>query len=219
MAARAFETIIRLRLQQFSPEEAKKRHIAIARDIRTKFIDSQASSPDVSIYTDGHPATTENEVQPFGVIVYRISRMKQIAAFALDEARRISPVLTGKYRDAWFAMVDRKEIALNDIPPNAVVTITNDEPYSRKINTGAKGFEKYVPPGVAEKVRQSVLAKYKNIITANLQFITLEGGYVLQNDLRKTHNSRRYGGPRSDALAGSQLTYPSIVISPKFLSR
>jgi hypothetical protein len=216
VAARAFETLIRLKLQQFSPEEAKKRHVEIARGIRAKFIAPQG--PDVQIYTDGHSATTEDEVQPFGVIVYRISRMKQITAFALAEAKRMSPVLTGRYRDAWFAMVDQREVALEDIPSNAIVTIANDEPYSRKINVGAKGFEKYAPPGVVERVRQTVLAKYRNIITANIQFITLEGGHVLQNDLRKIHQGRRYGGPRSDALAGSQITYPSLVIAPKFLS-
>lgn len=217
MAVRAFETLIRLRLQQFSPEEAKKRHIEIARGIRAKFI--TPVGPDVQIYTDGHSASTEDEVQPFGVIVYRLSQMKQITAFAIAEAKRMSPVLTGRYRDAWFAMVDQKEVALENVPPNAVVTITNDEPYSRKINVGAKGFEKYAPPGVVERVRQSLRAsKYRNLITTNIQFITLGGGHILQNDLRKIHQGRRYGGPRSDALKGSQITYPALVITPKFLS-
>lgn len=217
MAARAFETIIRLRLQQFSPEEAKKRHIAIARAGLAQFTARQSAPPDVALFVDGHSAATEEEVIPFGVIVYRFSRMKEIVAFALAEARRLSPVLTGRYRDSWFAMVNNKETALDDIPPNAVVTVANDQPYSRKINTGAKGFEKYVPPGVAEKMRQSVLAKYRNTVTANVQYITFEDGYVLRHHLRKVVNGRRYGGPRSDALAGSQITYPAVVFSPKYL--
>jgi hypothetical protein len=217
VAARAFETVIRLKLQQFSPEEAKKRHVAIARAGLAEFVAKQGTPPEVVLFTDGHAASTEEEVQPFGVIVYRFSRMREIAEFALQEAKRISPVLTGRYRDSWFAMVDNREVALDAIPPHATVVITNDQPYSRKINTGAKGFEKYVPPGIAEKVRQLVLSKYRNLITANVQYITLEGGYVLQHDLRKVVNGRRYGGPRADALAGSQISYPAIAISPKFL--
>lgn len=217
MAARAFETVIRLKLQQFSSEEAKKRHVAIARAGLAEFTARQAMPPEVALFTDGHAASTEEEVQPFGVIVYRFSRMKEIAVFALEEAKRLSPVLTGRYRDSWFAMVDNREVALDEIPANAVVTITNDQPYSRKINTGAKGFEKYVPPGIAEKIRQSVLAKYRNLIAANVQYLSLEGGHVLQHDLRKVVNGRRYGGPRNDARAGMQITYPAVVFSPKFL--
>lgn len=215
--ARAFEQVIRLKLQQFSPEAAKQKHIEIARAGLATFLGRQLAPPEVALFTDGHAASSEQEVKPFGVITYRFSRMNEITTFALQEARRISPVRSGRYRDSWFPLVDGREVAVADIPAHAEVVITNDQPYSRKINSGAPGFEKYVPPGIAEKVRQLVLAKYKNLITANVVFTYLEGGYVLKRHLRKVVNGRRYGGPRADAMAGMEITYPSISITPKFL--
>lgn len=211
----AFETVIRLRLEQFSPEAAKRQHIAIARAGLGAFLAAQSARPGVTIETDGHAAASEEQVRPFGVITYRFQRMREIVAFALGYARSISPVDSGRYRDAWFALLGGSEIAVDAIPDGETILISNDEPYARKIHTGAKGFEAYVPPGIVEKVRQAVLARYKPIVEANLEFITLEGGYVLKKALRSIHNGRRYGGIRNDSRAGTPITYPSLSLTPK----
>lgn len=209
----AFETVIRLQLDQYSPAEVQRRHVAIARAGLAGFLAGQSVKPDVLIETDGRPANSENEVMPFGVITYRFPRMREIVAFAIAQARAISPVDSGAYRNAWFPIVDGAEIDPRAISGVAPVTITNDQPYARKIHVGARGFEAYA--GIVEKVRQIVLRQYGGVVSAEIVFLNLQGGWVLRKGLRKIHNGRRYGGVRNDAAAGMEITYPSLVLTPK----
>ncbi len=203
-----FEEVIRLSLEQFSPEEAKRQHIAIARAGLAEYLATTGAPPDISIETDGHKASNEESVKPFGVIVYRFTYMQEIVAYALSAARELSPVDTGKFKGSWFAMVDNAETQPGAIPPGATVTITNDQPYLRKIHQGSKGFERYVPPGIVEKVRQLVLRRYKQNVDAYVEFVTLQGGYILKG-------GRPGARHRKDTAAGQELTYPAIRIQPK----
>lgn len=212
----AFETTIRLQLDKFSPAEAQRRHVAIARAGLNAYLASQPSAPDVTIEVDGHHATSETEVRPFGIIVYRFSRMREIAGFALAELRRFSPIRSGRYRDAWFVMLNDAEASLAEVGSRDTVTLANDEPYSRKINVGAKGFTRYAPPGVVEKARQSVLARYRSSVEAEIVFLTFGGGWVLRKSQQRKRKGRPYGGFRSDALKGMQVTYPALVLKPKY---
>jgi hypothetical protein len=192
--AKPFDSIIRLQMARFSPQEARKRHIAIARAGLADFMGRQPVRPMVRIETDNRPATSEEQVKPFGLIVYRFDRMREVVEFATSEARRISPVDTGRYQAAWFAMVGNAEVAAEAIPQGATVTITNDQPYAWKIHAGTKGFEKYVPPGIVEKVRQLVLRKYRPIVTAQVTYIPLIGdGKARRRPIR----------------------YPALVITPR----
>jgi hypothetical protein len=217
VARSAFERVIRLQLDKYSPEEAQRRHVEIARRGLAQFLATQSTRPDVSIEVDGRRATSEDQVKPFGIIVYRFTRMREITVYALSEARRLSPVLSGRYRDSWFALVDGSEIPVDQISTSDMVTITDDQPYARKIHVGARGFEKH--KGIVEKVRQAVIRKYGNIVETELVFITLQGGWVLRKGLRKIHEGRRYGGIRNDAKKGDEITYPSLEIRPKFPGR
>jgi hypothetical protein len=223
--ASAFEEVIRLQLNRYSPEEAKKKHIAIAKAGLAAFLGAQSTRPGVRLEVDGYPATSEDQVKPFGVIAYKFLRMHEIIPFALLKAREFSPVGTAKdarpghpglYRESWFVLVDGRKADTADIAPDTPeVIITNNQPYSRKINVGARGFERYAPPGVVEKVRQAVLAKYGAIVDAQISFLDLEDAYVLKRDLRHIYKGRRYGAPRNDARAGMPTTYPAVIISPK----
>jgi len=214
VASSAFEQVIRLQLDKYGPEAARLKHIEIARQGLSKFLSGQSARPDVTIEVDGHAAASEDQVKPFGVITYRFLRMREIAAFAIDYAKSISPVESGRYRASWFALLGGREIAVDAIPSNGSVIITDDQPYARKVHVGARGFEKYA--GIVEKVRQQVLRKYGKIVTADIQFITLEGGWVLRHGLRKIHKGRRYGGIRNDAKEGDEITYPALNIEPRF---
>jgi hypothetical protein len=224
----AFETVVRLQFDKFSPEEAKRRHIGIARAGLDAFLARQPAEPAVILEVDGRRAGSEEEVKPFGVIKYSFLRMNIVAPFALSKAREFSPVgdasdarpgHPGLYRASWFFIgPDGHRLDENSIPPDASIILTNDQPYSRKINAGAKGFERYAPPGVVEKVRQAVLAKFGATISANVVYLHLEGAHVLQRDLRHIYKGRRYGAPRRDARAGMEITYPGVEFSPKRFS-
>jgi hypothetical protein len=221
----AFETVVRLQLDRFSPEEARRRHIGIARAGLDAFLAGQSAEPAVQLEVDGRPAASEEEVKPFGIIRYDFLRMNLVAPFAMSKAREFSPVgdasdarpgHPGLYRASWFFIgPDGHRLDENDIPAGSTIILTNNQPYSRKINSGAKGFERYAPPGVVEKVRQAVLGKFGATINASVVFLHLEGAHVLKNNLRHIYKGRRYGAPRRDARAGMDITYPGVELSPK----
>ena len=115
-------------------------------------------------------------------------------------------------------MVDGRRVDPSEVQPNDEVTITNNQPYSRKINVGAKGFERYGPPGIVERVRQSVLQKYGATVDAQVVFLDITDSYILRRDLRHIYKGRRYGAPRNDARAGMPISYPALQLTPKRFS-
>lgn len=214
--ASAFANAINLQLSRYTPEKAKEIHIRIARQALARRLAGEASPPSYTIEVDGRPAASEASVKPYGVIVYAFTKMREIADYALMLARDESPFRSGRYRASWFLLKDGREISLAAMSNNDTVTLSNDQPYSRKINVGAKGFEKYAHPGVVERVRQKLLRRYNNLIDVDIEFLKFEGGHVLRKSLyRKTKTGRAYGGPRKDSLRGMDITYPSLVIAPK----
>jgi len=208
----AFEQVIKLSLQAFSPEEAKRRHIEIARRGLAEYLGSVGAAPDVAIEVDGRRASSEDGVKPFGVITYRFTYMQEIVAYALALARELSPVDSGRFKGSWFAMIGSGEVEVGAIPAGATVTITNDQPYLRKIHQGSKGFEKYVPPGIVEKVRQQVLRRYRQSVEANIEFVSLQGGYILKGARTSRHTHRK------DTAAGQEMLYPALILTPRQFS-
>ncbi len=213
MARSAFAQVIELQLQRYSPEEAKRKHIEIARRTLAGFMAGQESKPGYTIEVDGHTAGSEEAVKPFGVIVYRFTRMREIARYALDQAIAQSPVESGAYKKSWFLLVENSETAPGAIPQNALaVILTNDQPYARKIEMRGARL-RGVPPGIVERVRQLVLRRYRTIIDVNMEYLTLAGGHVLKrNGVRVRRNGRR----SSRNNKGQALTYPALVITSKF---
>lgn len=209
-----FETVLRSRLKDFTPAAVKEMHIRLAREGLAAYMRSQREKPGYTIHVDGSPASSERGVKPFGVIEYRFIRLREIARAALAEAIRQSPRRSGRYRRSWFAMVDGAEVDTRAIPPGTrEILITNDQPYSRKINVGAKGFKAYAPPGVVERVKEIMKRRFGNIAEFRTTFVTLDGGYVLQRDqYRRDRQGRRSARPRRDALKGSALNYPTLKI-------
>ncbi|MGE4044464.1 MAG: hypothetical protein AB7F35_06400 [Acetobacteraceae bacterium] len=196
----AFEQVIRLQLVKYSPEEARRRHIALARRGLAEFMARQTVKPMVSLEVDHHQAASEDQVRPFGVIVYRFSRMREVVSFALRECERLSPALSGRYRKSWFVLAGRREIMLDQIPDDGPVTVTNDQPYHRKIHVGAKGYARYANPGIVEKVRQLVRRRYGAIVSADITFIRLSDGYRLRRPRRRE----------------AELSYPALILTGKF---
>jgi hypothetical protein len=191
-----FDRIIGARLQQFSPEAIRQRHIGLARRGRALY---QAEHPDktqVTIEVDGQTAANEAAVRPFGTIAYLIRSpvLAEAARFAKTVAREISPVVSGRYREGWMILADRVEVEAADIPPQAKeLIVVDDVPYASKIEIfGARLVG--VPPGIVERVREHVLQRYGNQIVATVDYIHLPGGYVLKR------------------APGGEMTYPALVM-------
>lgn len=195
--ANPIETYMRIRLDRFDAVTAKEMHIKFARRKLAEFMARQTVKPMVSIEVDHRPALTENEVRPFGLIYYRFSRMREVVSYALRQAERLSPMLSGRFRRSWLVMVNNALAGLDQIGARDEVIIVNNQDYARKVHVGARGFE--VTRGLVEKVRQLVLRRYGRMVTANIRFIQLSPGYRIRK------------APR----AGQMLTYPALVITPQ----
>lgn len=208
-----FEAVLELNLKRFSPEEAKKKHIAAARAALRQVQGQRLDKLSYQIYTDGSASTTEESVKPFGVIQYLFLRMNQIGKYAYVTARAMSPVESGRYRDSWILVADDVVVSENDVPATAKqLILVNYQPYSRKIQLrGAK--LKGVPPGIVEKIQLQVRRLYGKFVSTNVSFIELRDAYVLKHDYIQT---RRNGKRRLHTRAGHEITYPALIINSKF---
>jgi len=150
---------------------------------------------------NGVPDAPEASVKAPGPIVYSFQWVGPAASDAVVWLKQMSPVRTGRYRRSFIVIADGREVADATAVKNAgVVQVVNTQPYSRKIQVGAKGFESH--RDLFEKVRRRVNRAYRGVVTARVVFLQLSDAYVL----RKGSGNRR----RRDRVAGAALTYPAI---------
>ena len=197
-----------------------------AREQLAEAIGSGAASERYRRYVNAQEGAPESSVRFPGPILYAFDYLAEIADYALAFLRARSPVDSGDYRDAHHvrtAGLERIEPAQIPVGAAAIV-ITNDKEYSRKIEVG--GMRLSVPPYVYEDAAKAVRRAYREIVSVEVRFLELPGGYVLKGRQRST--AQRYanriqaggknvrGGSyvtaRKDSKAGQALKYPSLVI-------
>ena len=189
--AKSFEQVIRLNMAAVKGD-IQKRHAAIARAGLAAHLAGLEHKPTVVTFVDGRRDASEDSVKPFGVIRYEFRQMADIAVWALERCRELSPVKSGAYRESWFVMVGGKEVDPAAVAAVDEITITNDRPYHRKLEVTVNSQRLHggkktirVPAGIVEAVRQEILRKYPGV-SAEVAFMELAGGYVLRG-----HGSRR----------------------------
>ncbi len=208
-----FEQVINLNLKRFDPEVARQKHIEIAKKGLNAFLANQKTKPSYRIIVDESLAASENQVKPFGIITYVFLRMSQVGIFAIQTARDLSPVQSGRYRKSWMILIDGKLVSETLVPDDVKeIILVNNQPYARKIQVrGARIVG--VPPGIVEKIKQLVLRQFRNSIVASVGYIELRNAYVLKKDYIQI---RRSGRRRLHTKAGSELTYPALIMTPKY---
>lgn len=203
MPRSAVERIFAPVLQAYSPEAQRLALISLAQKGIEDFV---KRNPGVTytIQVNGATVSSENAVGlgP-ATISYTIQRLPDVGRYAITTAVALSPPgPTGRYKNAWFLLADSVETDRNRIPGDVQeLILVNDEPYARKINVRGARLQS-IPPGIVERVRQLVLRRYGALVIANIDFITLKGGYILKR------NTRRH-------RAGEEMTYPCLVIRSK----
>jgi hypothetical protein len=140
MARSAFDTVIRLQLQKYGPEAARKKHIEIATRSHAAFQRRQSSPVPYTLIVDGHAALSEQEVKPYGVIIYQFNRLGQIVQEVLDFLiKYVTRAYSGEYHKNFFVSVDGKQIDAADfrpefVPLRAEIIIGNKLPFNRKFD-------------------------------------------------------------------------------------
>jgi hypothetical protein len=209
----SYEQILAINLKRFEPAEAKKHHIRIAREVLNKFLGAQKEATEYKIFTDGVESASEESVKPFGVIRYNFLRMAMVGKYAIKTAQDLSPVQSGRYKRSWILVADGQLVNENNVPNNSKeLILVNNPPYARKIHLRGARI-RGVPPGIVEKTRLIVRRRFGRITDLNIRFISLHGGYKLKNDYLQT---RKSGRVRLHTKAGTELTYPALVIRSRF---
>lgn len=212
---RAFARSIQLLPKTMMGEaDFKRLHADIWRAEHRKIVEAENPSSH-RVFVDGREGAAPETVKLGGVIVSRYSYLAEVAAFALETLREISPVDSGDYKASHFLLHDGGEVP--ELPEAALeFFVTNDVPYARKLHVRHYGFT--APPGVYERAREMVAQRFGNSVDCQVRFIDLAGAYRLRHNAFKKHpvTGRPYGSPRRDALAGAPITYPALWIRPRF---
>lgn len=213
----AFERVINLAVARVKPPELQKLHARVARKALANHLAKIEHKPNVVRFVDGRQGMREESVQPYGVIRYEFQRLGEIAQFALARARALSPVKSGQYRESWFIMAGGREVASNAIPEGVALTLTNDQPYHRKLEmtVNRKVLQRRsvrLPPGIVERVRQDIFKEFGRVVDADIRFIDLAGRPAL-GGAEVPWRLRRDGG-RAGRRKGDRVTYPALIIRP-----
>lgn len=195
--ARFFDRELRLATRDLEPDALRRELAAFARQSLAEVIASGDASPRYRRFVNQREGESEDAVILPGPIIYEFQYLEEIVTFALEAARELSPVLSGRYKRSWFALINGTQQWIDGtIPIDATVLVTNDQPYHRKIHVlGSKGGFR-VPPGIVERVRQQARRLYRDIATFEVRFIPLAGGYRLRRPRRKE----------------AEMTYPALEI-------
>jgi hypothetical protein len=161
----------------------------------------------VTVHVDGVKDAPETSVKAGGVIVYDYARMDLVAEFALDTLRQLSPVDSGAYVRSHVLMLNGQVVeSLQAWKPGDTITISNTQPYTRKIEIGKKGFK--ARGSVYEKAERIISRRFDNM--ANVYFAYRQAPPGAIHDWAAKTKLHRYG---SRAKRAEWLTnQPTLVI-------
>lgn len=196
-----FTRELALATEGMSPREIARAHAAFAKECLAE-VQAEMGKTDFTRVVDRVRGAPEEAVTPGGLILYEFHHLQRVCEFAIQTARKISPVDSGRYRESWFFLVDGVDTPLEAIRPGATVHLVNDQPYARAIH--ARSIPWRVPPGIVERVRQAVYREFRGLVYADIDFLGLAGGYVLKG--------RRKRKGRKDLAAGQEMSYPALRI-------
>ena len=181
---------------------------------------------DPVVITDGTPRRDWKLVKAFGKIEFAARPdMVEAVMWALAELRRRSPVLTGRYRDAHFVMIDGREIggdvmaALRDIKETSRVQIVNPQIYARKIEgaTGSKktgrgkrkALSRKAPGGVYRAVLSSLVSRYGRSMFFDYKLVKLNLGVKVWGKQGGARGKRPASHQKRPKVQRDQV-YPAI---------
>lgn len=151
------------------------------------------------------------------VIVFRWSITPFVVRWVIDELRRRSPVLTGKYRDSYRLMINGQEVDranFQQFGPDDEIAIASLLPYSRKIEIGRS---RMAPQGVYEVTAEAARIKFGRGRQAavEIEFTYREyAGYDagLPGRVKSGSDKRRR---KTKSTSAAQRRFPTIIIRPR----
>lgn len=198
MAFKAFDRVV-----SFAPgsNDAHWVEQELARFAREELAAAQRAGEASRHYTravNGQANLPEEAVRAPGPIVYSFGWLAEAAITGLTQLKARSPVRSGRYRRSFIAVADGREVPVEAIGLARKVELVNTQPYSRKIQVGAQGFE--TRRGLFDAAARALRREFRGLVRVRVVFVRLSNGYRL----------RRGRSRRGDRGAGGELNYPAL---------
>jgi hypothetical protein len=166
--------------------------VAKAKQLNKEIMGADPRPLAVVRHVDGVQDAPEETVKPDGVIVYDYDRLDQVVEFALETLRQLSPVDSGDYARGHVVMLNGEVVdGLAGWKPGDRVTISNPEPYARKIEIGKNGYR--ANGHVYDKAAQIVARRFGNMVDTSVEYETAPPG-AIHEWAGKTKSGSRRGG-------------------------
>lgn len=177
------------------------------------------------VVTDGVPRRDYHGVRIGGKIEFiRRPQMADAVLWALDELRKRSPVLTGRYVSTHTVMINGAEIggdiaaALRNVKPTDRVQIVNPQPYARKIEgatankkTGRgkrRASSKQARSGVYRVVLRALVQRFGRSMFFDYKLVKLNLGVKVWGDQGGRFN--RHGAKGRVKRVQRDQVYPAL---------
>jgi hypothetical protein len=227
MASKALQAIRRtvtVDWPKAAEEDARKFLVRTAREGHARIMAEQTARggfpPDWDAYANRPGQTNLDNVILPGPIVFRYRYMRELIAFALEELRKASPVVSGDYRNS-------HTLYINGVPAAAIpdrieagmeLFISNPVPYARRLEVGLKEdgrpFVVQVPPRIYERVMKNTLQpRFRNVAKLSLDYVTIPGAWVIKGRLPSHYIAKGGVRRRRRQEVGKPVRAPAIVIS------
>lgn len=181
--------------------------VATAKAANAKVMATPPKPLRMTRHVDGVLDAPEEAVKPGGVIVYDYDRLDLVVQFALDTLRQLSPVESGDYASSHVIMLNGTVVDnVSGWKPGDEITISNSQPYTRKIEIGDKGYRAH--GHVYEKSAHVVSRQYGNMASVSFTYRAAPPG-AIQGWAARTKLSRK-GSVRN--RAEWLVNQPTLVI-------
>lgn len=218
----AFDVDIRVFVSELGPEAAKMLAEAGQEEKDTVETEQQGRRgirPVTYIAIDGVPAIDFSSVKPESVIFEYWDYRAEIIKAAFDELQARSPMLSGNYRNSFYAILDGKALGYLEVPDAQTlenvkrIEITNNVIYARRLEVGVtesgESFAKQVDPHIVESAAKPLAEEFGSMVRITFNFIDLEGAPTSGLGWRAIR-ARKLGGKKQSG--GKAIRYPAIII-------
>lgn len=167
--------------QNLSPA-AQSAHLAtVARGELARLISAHQFPDSYQRFVDGNRGASEDTVRPDGTILYEADVLADAVQFAMTYlVARTVPSDTGRLNRGWQVAIGEngrfipfRQFVGTSLPYGATVTLFNDTPYWRKVETGLIGTRKLkysIPPDIIEDACVAISERFSGSVSASRKY-------------------------------------------------
>jgi len=206
---------------------AQSRLVAVAKSMHSDVMRRDPRPVGFTRIVDGRVGALETAVKAAGIITYiylrpqigfgdikeTIARLDEVARFAMQTLRDLSPVVSGEYRDGHKLFINGYPVSdVSRWRPGAEISITNFVTYSRILEVG--DGKARAPNLVYDQAHDIITEKHGNGAKIDFTWRGITDAMQIAQDPRQRRGLGTQIAGRTRAHNKSPARYPTIVIAP-----